>query len=174
MRSFCRTSFGVLPRARGLGVPLVLASSSADAATATAHAPARHHVHVFPANNYWNADISGLPVEAHSRTGCRTCTRPPELHPDFGPSYGDQPVPYGIPITVVSGTHAKVWCPSPILGERPGEVPLGSDTKIEGGAGRRGDRHAISSTRAPAVSTRPCRPQASSGPGTPARGRRGR
>ena len=29
------------------------------------------------------------------------------LHPDFGPSYGDLPVPYGIPITVVAGTHAK-------------------------------------------------------------------
>ena len=29
------------------------------------------------------------------------------LHPDFGPSYGDLPVPYGIPITIVAGTHAK-------------------------------------------------------------------
>ena len=30
------------------------------------------------------------------------------LHPDFGPSYGAQPVPYGIPITYVLGSHPKV------------------------------------------------------------------
>ena len=31
-----------------------------------------------------------------------------KLHPDFGPSFGAQPAPYGIPITVVTGSHAKV------------------------------------------------------------------
>ena len=30
------------------------------------------------------------------------------LHPDFGKSYGEQPVPYGIPITVVDDSHPKV------------------------------------------------------------------
>ena len=55
------------------------------------------------------------------------------LHPDFGPSYGE-PVPYGIPITVVAGTHAKV----PVTFDYADEsdrvrYPLGSDSKIEGG-----------------------------------------
>ncbi len=62
------------------------------------------------------------------------------LHPDFGPSYGAQPTPYGIPVTVVAGTHAKVRPSFTYAGEsdRTG-YPLGSDTRIEGGS----DRHAI-------------------------------
>jgi hypothetical protein len=66
------------------------------------------------------------------------------LHPDFGPSYGEQPVPYGIPITVVKGTHAKVPVHFAYASESDkGPYPLGSDTKIEGGANSGGDMHAI-------------------------------
>jgi hypothetical protein len=66
------------------------------------------------------------------------------LHPDFGPSYGEQPVPYGIPFTVVDGSHPKVQVAFDYADEsdRVG-YPLGSDTKIEGGRSADGDRHAI-------------------------------
>ncbi len=66
-----------------------------------------------------------------------------DLHPDFGPSYGDGP-DYGIPVTVVAPEHADV----PVAFEYADEsdrvrYPLGPDTRIEGGRDSDGDRHAI-------------------------------
>jgi hypothetical protein len=66
------------------------------------------------------------------------------LHPDFGPSYGEQPVPYGIPVTVVAGDHPKVDVTFDYADESDDVgYPLGSDTRIEGGAGSDGDRHTV-------------------------------
>jgi hypothetical protein len=66
------------------------------------------------------------------------------LHPDFGKSFGEQPVPYGIPITVVDDTHDLVEVKFQYAGESDdGPYPLGDDTKIEGGRRSSGDRHAI-------------------------------
>ena len=64
--------------------------------------------HVFPPDNYWNADISGLPVHRPGRRWLSHMSPRPPLHPDFGPSYGELPVPYGIPVTVGQrhATHA--------------------------------------------------------------------
>ena len=46
-----------------------------------------------------------------------------DLHPDFGPSYGDGPN-YGIPITVVGGKHRKVQGEVRVRQrERPGPLP---------------------------------------------------
>jgi hypothetical protein len=65
------------------------------------------------------------------------------LHPDFGPS-GDPGLPYGMPFTVVDGSHAKVTVGFQYAGESdPGPYPLGPDTPIEGGASSTGDRHAL-------------------------------
>jgi hypothetical protein len=65
------------------------------------------------------------------------------LHADFGPSYGAQPVPYGIPITIVH--HAPRVKVTFDYADESNRVPypLSSATKIEGGAGADGDRHAI-------------------------------
>jgi hypothetical protein len=99
---------------------------------------------VFPANNYWNADISNLPVHPKSRQWMKHMSPSVDLHPDFGPSYGAEPVPYGIPITVVRGSHPKVRVRFHYAGESDKvRYPLGPDTKIEGGRGADGDRHAI-------------------------------
>jgi hypothetical protein len=99
---------------------------------------------VFPADNYWHADVSRLPV--HTRSGQWISHMSPTrtLHPDFGPSYGEQPVPYGIPITTVAGSHPKVTVRFDYAGEsdRVG-YPLGSDTKVEGGQWTSGDRHTV-------------------------------
>lgn len=97
----------------------------------------------FPATNWWHADIRRLPVHRRSTTWMSHMSPRARLHPDFGPSYGDGPN-YGIPITVVGGTHARV----PVRFQYAAEsdrvrYPLGSDTRIEGGRVSLGDRHAI-------------------------------
>jgi hypothetical protein len=100
---------------------------------------------IFPADNYWHADIAALPVDVHSAawlSAMGASTR--KLHPDFGPADGAQAVPYGIPITVVKAGHARV----PVTFQYADEsdkllYPLGSDTLIEGGANSGGDQHAI-------------------------------
>lgn len=97
----------------------------------------------FPADNWWHADVSALPVHARSSQWLSRMSPGDDLHPDFGPSFGDGPN-YGIPITVVGARHRKV----PVRFEYASEsdqvrYPLGADTKIEGGPGSDGDRHAI-------------------------------
>ncbi|MBS46114.1 MAG: hypothetical protein CMH83_23645 [Nocardioides sp.] len=66
-----------------------------------------------------------------------------DLHPDFGPSYGDGP-DYGIPITVVGKDHVRVRVRFGYADESDRvRYPLGRDTRIEGGRASDGDRHAI-------------------------------
>ena len=65
---------------------------------------------VFPADNWWNLDISGAPVDPRSANliawiSGRTGSNPSAvrtLHPDFGPP------PYGIPYVTVAGDQARV------------------------------------------------------------------
>jgi hypothetical protein len=90
---------------------------------------------VFPANNVWNMDVSGLPKAPQNRKWKRAMhAGSTMLHPDFGPPS------YGIPYDVVDGSHPTVsldfWWP----GESdPGPYPFGADTTVEGGS----DRHAL-------------------------------
>jgi len=99
---------------------------------------------VFPVNNYWHADISKLPVNRHSSQWLSHMSPGSELHPDFGPSYGAQPVPYGIPYTVVGHSHARVHVHFTYADESDNVgYPLGSDSKVEGGANADGDRHVL-------------------------------
>ena len=97
----------------------------------------------FPADNWWHADVSQLPVHARSAAWLSHMSTDVDLHPDFGPSYGDGP-DYGIPITVVGRNHAKVKVGFDYSSESDRvRYPLGNDTKIEGGRSSDGDRHAI-------------------------------
>ena len=97
----------------------------------------------FPADNYWHADISRLPVNARSATWMSHMRGKTYLHADFGPSYGAQPVPYGIPITIVNGA-ARVHVSFGYADESdPALYPLSTSTLIEGGTNAGGDRHAI-------------------------------
>ncbi len=121
------------------------ASAVANPVPLAAQAPvAGTACQVFPADNYWNADISGLPVHRRSASWlAHMSTKGRDLHPDFGPSYGDGPN-YGIPVTVVGRSHATVRVRFGYAGESDRvRYPLGADTKIEGGRGSSGDRHAI-------------------------------
>lgn len=100
---------------------------------------------IFPADNVWHADISKLPVSKYNAAWLKSMgasTR--KLHPDFGPSYGEQPLPYGIPITIAPAKTARV----PVRFDYAGEsdrikYPLTAKTLIEGGPAVDGDRHAI-------------------------------
>jgi hypothetical protein len=97
----------------------------------------------FPADNWWHADVSRLPVHARSAAWLSHMSTGIDLHPDFGPSYGDGPN-YGIPITVVGKKHARVKVSFDYSDESDHVgYPLGNDTLIEGGRSSDGDRHAI-------------------------------
>ncbi len=144
-----------MPRLRLLLVPALLAAllpatsgltggSSDDAKPVASPAgPRIAGCPVFPANNWWNRDISRMPIHARNRQWLANMSTDRKLHPDFGPSYGDGP-DYGIPITVVSKSHRKVSVPFTYASEsdRVG-YPFGPDTKIEGGRNAGGDMHAV-------------------------------
>ena len=134
-RSAALVTAGVLAGTLGMGAP---------PAEATVHHLPGTTCYAFPADNYWHANISKLPVNTHSAAWISHMSPTRKIHPDFGPSYGAQPVPYGIPITYVKSSHAKVSVSFEYSDESDHVgYPLGSDTKIEGGSNADGDRHAI-------------------------------
>lgn len=97
----------------------------------------------FPADNYWNTDVRSLPVDGRSTAWLSHMSTGRNLHPDFGPSYGDGPN-YGIPVTVAGRRHARVRVRFDYADESDHvRYPFGRDTKIEGGRGSDGDKHAI-------------------------------
>jgi len=138
---------------RGITRQAAVVTASVLAATLGIGAPPAeatiHHLpgttcYAFPADNYWHANISKLPVNSHSAAWISHMSPTRKIHPDFGPSYGAQPVPYGIPITYVKSSHAKVSVSFQYSTESDHVgYPLGSDTRIEGGANADGDRHAV-------------------------------
>ncbi len=123
-----------------LGI-LTVASAPATQAAATLPGTA---CRPFPADSWFHADVSKLPVHARSAAWMSHMSPGVRLHPDFGPSYGAQSVPYGIPITIVDGTHARVRVTFDYAAESDNILyPLGADTKVEGGQWKTGDRHTI-------------------------------
>lgn len=97
----------------------------------------------FPRDSWWHADVRGLPVHTRSRAWLSHMSTAVDLHPDFGPSSGHGP-DYGIPVTVVTSAHRKVRVRFDYADESDRvRYPLGADTRIEGGRGSAGDRHAI-------------------------------
>jgi hypothetical protein len=135
------------PRVSSLlvGVLAVVVSwpSTAGTVAAASSAPAVGPCPTLPADNVWNTDISGLPVNAQSAAWIASSGGGGQLlHPDWGPSGGS--VPYGIPWQLVDASHQKVPVTFQYASESdPGPYPLGPDTPIEGGAGSSGDRHAV-------------------------------
>jgi hypothetical protein len=137
----------VVPVAAALVAGLGLVGGTA-AGSATPHARQTPRAvagcPVFPADSWWHADVSRLPVHRRSDTWLRHMSPSSRLHPDFGDAYGAQPVPYGIPVTVVRGDHPKVRVRFQYADESDRvRYPLGRDTQIEGGSRSDGDRHAV-------------------------------
>ncbi len=136
-RSVLLLALGILVASSGTAPASALRPAASDKPVAGTHCP------TFPADNWWHADVSRLPVHPQSAAWLSHMDTDVDLHPDFGPSYGDGP-DYGIPITVVGKKHprSKVSFDYASESDRVG-YPVGDDTKIEGGRGSDGDRHAI-------------------------------
>jgi hypothetical protein len=90
---------------------------------------------IFPADNAWNRDISGDPVDANSQSYINSIGTGTGLHPDFGSN-----LQYGIPYTTVPGTQAKVAISFSESSESdPGPYPIPDNVPIEADT----DHHAL-------------------------------
>src|SRR5438045_5516216 len=97
---------------------------------------------MFPADSFWRADVSKLPLDAKSSTYVGSIGSSTSLHPDFGTVYAG--APNGIPYTAVPGTQAKVPVSFDYADESdPGPYPIPPNAPIEGGAQSTGDRHVL-------------------------------
>lgn len=99
---------------------------------------------VFPANNYWNTPVDGLPVHPSSATWVNSIGASANLHPDWGNVLADN---YGIPFATVSGSQPTVpitFDPDGYGDESdPGPFPIPPNAPIEGGSSSDGDRHVL-------------------------------
>lgn len=102
-----------------------------------------HGKRVFPADNEWNRDVSGDPVDPNSANLIASIGLTTGLHPDFGTTYAG--APNGIPYVVVSGAQTKVAINFTAYGDEsdPGPYPAPLDAPVEGGPAGTGDRHVI-------------------------------
>jgi len=130
-----------MPLRRSLVVALV-----AFGLAAPAHAsplPEAPSCPIFPADNWWNVRVDGLPVAASSDRIVRSIGADLHLHADFGSGLWDGG-PIGIPITVVDSSTPLSDVAFDYAEESdPAPYPIPSGVAIEGGASSTGDRHAI-------------------------------
>lgn len=98
----------------------------------------------FPANNDWNADISGLPIDPNSDNLIASIGLSRGLFPDFGAGLWEG-APIGIPYVVVAGTQPRVAVQFTDYGDESdaGPYPIPPNAPIEGGPSSAGDRHVI-------------------------------
>jgi hypothetical protein len=99
--------------------------------------------HLFPADNPWNQDISGSPVDPNSANLIASIGLNTGLHPDFGTVYNG--APNGIPYVVVSGSQSLVPINFTLYGNESdaGPYPVPPNAPIEGGPNSNGDRHVL-------------------------------
>jgi hypothetical protein len=96
-----------------------------------------------PADSFWHADVSGLPVHAQSANWISRIGSTAGLKADFGSGLWDGG-PIGIPYTTVPGSQARVPVSFGYADESdPGPYPVPPDAPIEGGPGSDGDRHVL-------------------------------
>jgi len=83
----------------------------------------------FPANNWWNTDISKAPVDPKSANYISFIGATRRLHPDFGgnASYGGPNATYGFPYVVVDGVTGTGKSPPPLQA-----VQFGYSTQSDG------------------------------------------
>lgn len=106
---------------------------------------------VFPADNYWHADVSDLPVLPQSDAYVDSIGRGAGLKADFGSGLWDGG-PIGIPYMREDSATRRVGVTFRYADESdPGPYPVRVNPKIEGGPDSTGDRHIL------AVDTEACR-----------------
>jgi hypothetical protein len=94
---------------------------------------------VFPADNYWHAVVSGLPVSAKSASYVTNIGTTKGLKADFGSGLWEGSA-IGIPYTTVPGNQPKVPVSFDYVEDSdPGPYPIPPNAPVEGG----GDRHVL-------------------------------
>lgn len=98
---------------------------------------------IFPPDNPWNQDISGLPVHANSANFINSIGYNTGLHPDFGTVWDG--APNGIPFIIAPPDQQMVPINFTLYGDEsdPGPYPVPLWAPIEGGPNSDGDRHVI-------------------------------
>ena len=92
---------------------------------------------IFPANNWWNTNISNYPLDPLSSQYIDAL--PGNLHPDFG-----HDPHYGIPFNIVPANQPNVPVTFDYSSQsNPGPYPIPSNAQIEGGRHATGDRHVL-------------------------------
>lgn len=112
-------------------------SSSGSSGVTRAGVPVIAGCQIFPANNWWNTDISNYPLDPLSSK--YIAALPGNLHPDFG-----EDPHYGIPFNIVPSTQKKVPVTFGYSSQsNPGPYPIPPNAQIEGGRKASGDRHVL-------------------------------
>ena len=129
--------------AAGIAAIATAASGVALAQTATSPTLGGTNCQVFPADNPWNQQVSGLPAAANSAAIVASIGLGAPVHPDFGSgTYAGGPI--GIPVTIVSNATKKVPVTFTYASESDrGPYPIPPNVAIEGGRHSSGDRHVI-------------------------------
>ncbi|HEY8550937.1 MAG TPA: hypothetical protein VIL35_13345 [Vicinamibacterales bacterium] len=142
---------------------LYLSVSPAHAQGVVLNGPLPQPLPLFPADNWWNVDVSAAPVDPNSQAFINFIGQTRRLHPDWGGSAhdpGDPHAIYGIPYIVVPGSQPLVPVTFVDYGDesdagapnRPTGYPIPEEAKhqggwIEGGAPGSmppsGDRHML-------------------------------
>src|SRR4051794_37167340 len=124
----------------GRGAPTTTAPKPAASGPTLAGCP------VFPANNWWNTDVSSYPVRSDSASIIAEIqgSGGQSLHADFGGGGA-----YGIPFVTVPSTQPKVGINYTAYGNEsdPGPFPIPGTAPVEGGSASSGDRHVIAVQR---------------------------
>jgi hypothetical protein len=133
-------------RAAGVAVAALVAAATAVALgqpSGAAPVPGATACPVFPADSFWHADVSALPVHPQSAAWVASIGASAKLKADFGSGTWDGG-PIGIPYTVVPGTQPKVPVSFDYADESdPGPYPVPPGAPIEGGPASTGDRHVL-------------------------------
>ena len=170
-----RGGLSVRGRAAGVALAAVVGAITLVAQSgAVRNGPLPGPLPLFPADNWWNQDISQAPVDPRSSEFITFIGPTDGMHPDFGgtESPGSQNI-YGMPYVVVGADQAKVAVEFDYADESDGvnhqtgqsypfyPIPAQAITEpywIEGGppgnAGVGGDRHARGIPR-PGTAARP-------------------
>jgi hypothetical protein len=97
----------------------------------------------FPADSFWHADVSALPVHPQSATWVSSIGAGSGLKADFGSGTWNGG-PIGIPFTTVGGGQPRVPVSFEYADESdPGPYPIPPNAPIEGGSASSGDRHVL-------------------------------
>jgi len=139
---------------------LALAAAAPAAAQAIRNGPLPLPLPLFPADNWWNADVSQAPVDPASDALLDAIGRDRTLHPDFGGDAPEAPEIYGMPYVSVPGDQPLVPVTLVEYGDesdagapgRPPGYPIPPEARFEprwiegghpGAASPGGDRHLL-------------------------------